>query len=363
MLQPTGMAVLAELGLAKEVLALGRRIDRMFGRVLPSNRIILDVTYRRLGPQYSGLAVHRAALFDPLFAAVQKRPIPIETGQDITGIEYAAGGRPCLTFAGSRRSGPFDLVVDALGVRSPLGVAYRSGPRWDLPYGALWASLPWPAGPFHDHTLEQRYERASTMIGVLPIGKRAPGGEQLTAFFWSIKPDDYDIWKNGGLKNWKARAHALWPETAPLLEQIVDAEQLTLARYSHHTIARPIAGRVVAIGDSAHAASPQLGQGANMALLDARALSLALALSGDGAGGIEAALARYAALRRWHVRFYQALSAAFTPFYQSDSRLLPALRDWVVAPGTRLPLARTFVAGTVAGIVLDPRIKLGLRKS
>ena len=35
-LQPTGLAVLGELGLAGRILALGGRIDRLFGRVLPS---------------------------------------------------------------------------------------------------------------------------------------------------------------------------------------------------------------------------------------------------------------------------------------------------------------------------------------
>ena len=34
--------------------------------------------------------------------------------------------------------GPFDLVLDALGVRSPLS----SAPVNKLPYGALWATLP-----------------------------------------------------------------------------------------------------------------------------------------------------------------------------------------------------------------------------
>ena len=94
-----------------------------------------------------------------------------------------------------------------------------------------------------------------------------------------------------------------------------------------------------------------------MALLDAQALALALRSAPD----LAAALAAYAALRRWHMRFYQALSALFTPFYQSDSRLLPPLRDWLIAPATRLPLARRFVAATVAGTVLDPRKRLGLQ--
>ncbi len=356
MLQPTGLAVLAELGLAQRILALGCRIDRLFGRVTPSQRVILDVRYRNLHPDLYGVAVRRAALFAPLFEAVQQNGIVIETSRNITGIDTAADGRTTLVFDGDRRAGPFDLVVDALGTRSPLAAAFGGQPRRELAYGALWASLPWPAGIFDPHALEQRYLRASTMIGVLPIGRRSEDGPEETAFFWSIKPSGYDAWRAAGLGAWKMQVSRLWPETAPLLDAITDAEQMTLARYSHHTLAHPVAGRLVAIGDSAHAASPQLGQGANMAMLDARALAIALRETRDVAAG----LARYAALRRWHVRFYQYMSAIFTPFYQSDSRVLPPLRDWFVAPATRLPVLRRFVAGTVAGTILDPRPQLGL---
>jgi hypothetical protein len=50
----------------------------------------------------------------------------------------------------------------------------------------------------------------------------------------------------------------------------------------------------------------------------------------------------------------------FTPFYQSDSGVLPPLRDWIVAPATRLPVIRGFVAAMVAGTIFDPRRTLGL---
>ncbi len=47
-LQPTGLAVLSELGLLDRILRLGARIDRLFGRVVPSGRVVLDVRYRAL---------------------------------------------------------------------------------------------------------------------------------------------------------------------------------------------------------------------------------------------------------------------------------------------------------------------------
>ena len=52
---------------------------------------------------------------------------------------------------------------------------------------------------------------------------------------------------------------------------------MTLARYAHHTLQVPAGDGIAFIGDSAHSTSPQLGQGANMALLDAAALAVALA--------------------------------------------------------------------------------------
>jgi 2-polyprenyl-6-methoxyphenol hydroxylase-like FAD-dependent oxidoreductase len=351
MIQPTGLAVLDALGLAQTVLQRGHRIDRMFGRVLPSGRTVLDLNYRALAPKAFGLAVHRAALFEPLFQEVQRAGIAIETDRTVIATAGVGTADRRLVFKGWTDAGPFDLIVDALGMRSPLGPAVS-----ELTYGALWTTLPWPQGRFDAHTLEQRYERASVMIGVLPIGQRSTSGPEECAFFWSIKPAEYGAWRGNGLNAWKDRVRRLWPETNVLLDRIESADQMTLARYAHHTVARPYRRRFVSIGDSAHATSPQLGQGGNMALLDAYALALALRTTGDMAD----ALARYATLRRWHVRFYQALSAMFTPFYQSDSCVLPVLRDWIVAPATRLPMVRGLAAAMVAGTILDPRQTLGL---
>ncbi|WP_218780093.1 FAD-dependent monooxygenase, partial [Cellulomonas iranensis] len=64
-----------------------------------------------------------------------------------------------------------------------------------------------------------------------------------------------------------------WPQIAPFLGTIRDNAQMTQARYSHGTLRRPWTPGLVHIGDAAHRASPQLGQGANMALLDALALA------------------------------------------------------------------------------------------
>ncbi len=108
----------------------------------------------------------------------------------------------------------------------------------------------------------------------------------------------------------------------------------------------PYSERLVHIGDAARATSPQLGQGANMALLDALALTRSL----DGSPTLQEGLRGYARMRYWHTRLFQWASATFTPFYQSDSRLLPLVRDWLAAPLSRLPIADAVLARLVAGM-------------
>jgi salicylate hydroxylase len=277
--------------------------------------------------------------------------IPIETGRDIVASELLPDGRRNLLMAGGSSSPPFDLIVDALGASSPL--VFESGRA--LAYGALWASLDW-CGDFDGAALEQRYVRASRMTGVLPIGL-APGSDRpQAAFFWLLRADRLAEWRGRGLDAWKSEVRSLWPATEPLLARIEAPEQLTFARYAHRTLGRPVEPGLIHIGDAWHSTSPQLGQGANMALLDAWALARALREE-DRLGR---ALKRAAASRRFHVRLYQVLSAAFTPVYQSDSILLPFVRDRIVPPLSRIWPATWIQAAMVAGTFGGPLERLGL---
>lgn len=354
MIQPTGFAVLRELGLDDPLLAQGARIDRLHGEAGSTGRVVLDVRYSALGKRAGfGIGVHRAALFALLHDAVAAEAIAVETGCAVIGSELSAGDRRTLLLDGGRRIGPFDLIVDALGTRTPLAPPCGRA----LAYGALWGTLDWPdeAG-FDPAALEQRYRRASVMVGVLPVG-RFPGGQRRqAALFWSLRADRLDAWKAAGVDAWQAEVAALWPATQPLLDQIHSAEQLTFARYAHRTLRTPAEAGMIHIGDAWHSASPQLGQGANMALLDAWALAQALRQAPD----VATALARAVAMRRRHVRLYQSLTALFTPVYQSDSRLLPFFRDRIVGPLSMLWPATRLQAAMVSGLIGDPLRPLSL---
>jgi salicylate hydroxylase len=351
MLQPTGLAVLGALGLETAIRALGQSIHRMYGKVVPSGRTILDVDYDPTGKQRYGLAVHRAALFNVLYDAIAAEGLGIIKAHKIIGIRERSGSRACLVDAKGREHGPFDLVVDAMGLRSPLAREQREGSGIkELPFGAIWGSLPWPDGVFGENQLEQRYRRSDVMIGVLPIGRVVPNGLRQTALFWSLPSNGYDRWRNAGLSHWKEQVLSLWPETGILLDQIFSCEQMTFANYHHVTLPYPVQAHVVHIGDSAHATSPQLGQGANMALLDAMALWVAM----NDYPNLEQALDRYAQLRRLHVRLYQMISYVFTPFYQSHGAVRPFLRDYALWPLSRIPPAPALLSLLARGELIDP---------
>lgn len=354
MLQPTGLAVLDALGLGRQIRSLGARIDRLTGSDARSGRTVLDVSYAPLGADIHAVAVHRATLFDTLHDAVVAARLPIETGRTVETLRHAGG----LRLGGAwGEEGPFDLVVDALGSASPLK-AFALYPSRAVPltYGAIWATVPWVEPGFDRRALMQRYRQSSVMIGVLPVGRIRSNGPELAAFFWSLKPTEHAQVLAAGLDAWRDVVRGHWPETEPHLNAIADFGQLNLARYAHHTLRVPVGEGIAFIGDSAHSTSPQLGQGANMALLDAAALATGL----EAADSIPDALAHYAQLRRWHVRLYQFLSRALTPFYQSDSRLMPVLRDLLVAGAARIPPTQWLLAGMVSGQLLSPLSRLQL---
>lgn len=138
----------------------------------------------------------------------------------------------------------------------------------------------------------------------------------------------------------------MWPESRRLVERIDALSGFTPASYRHVALPGWSDGAVVFMGDAAHGTSPQLGQGANLALLDAYVLAASLARE-DRIGD---ALARFERLRKPPTRFYRQASHLLTPFFQSKLKPLGWLRDAFMGPACHLPAVSTMMASTLAGI-------------
>ena len=352
-IQPVGQKVLAEIGVLEDALSLGARINRMLGHEARSNRIVLDAQYAFGEANSFGLAIHRASLFSVLLNAAVTNDVDIETNATVAQVSPAPGRK--ILLEDGRSFGPFDLIIDASGTSSPLRPDFGK----PLGYGAIWGNVNWSDDlPFGQNELRQRYLGARNMLGILPIGTLPGSKTRQAAIFWSLPQQSHETWAGRPLDDWKAKALALWPDFHHCLEQITDHDQMVMARYRHGTMKSPIADEIAHIGDAAHMASPQLGQGANMALLDAHALVLAIAARQN----INEALALYAKARRWHVRLYQMMSAIFTPMYQSDSKILPLFRDRVLMPTSRIPPVPRILRRIVCGDMAHPYAGLGAAK-
>jgi 2-polyprenyl-6-methoxyphenol hydroxylase-like FAD-dependent oxidoreductase len=213
------------------------------------------------------------------------------------------------------------------------------------PWGALWFIGRDHEGR-HAGALRQRVRGAKEMVGLLPTGL-GPGdsAEPLVSLFFSIRADGLASCRERGLAAWKDEILRLAPDAATVLDQIHDLDQLTFAAYFDVVLPRWHAPRVAFLGDAAHATSPQLGQGCNLALCDAAALADALASTPS----IDDALGRYTAARRDHLAYYQLATRWLTPFFQSDDWIAGAARDALFPLVSRLPYMRREMVRTMAG--------------
>ncbi len=326
LLQPTGLAALRNLGLDEQVRAAGARVTKLFGRD-SRGRTVMDIDYADWRPGGHGLGVHRATLFDTLHRAVLEAGVQVVTGARVVRIEDQA--RPTLHEDTGRAFGPFDLAIVGDGSASALRAAVRPRARAPVyPWGAVWTNAPDPEGRF-DGVLSQVYHRAEIMAGVLPIGL----GQ--VAMFWSVPVAGHDALLAGDFLTWRDQRLAdHWPEAAALLRDRTDWSGFARAVYRDVSVGRWCRGACTLIGDAAHGTSPQLGQGANLGLVDA--VELAERLDRD-TRPVAVAISGWQAQRRRHTGLYQIASKALTPLFQARGAFWPLMRDLFFTPMSRWP--------------------------
>lgn len=344
LLQPTGLEVLARVGALEAVLDHGATVDRLRS-MTAGGATLLDLRYAELAPGLRGVGVHRAVLLHHLLEAARDAGVDVELGCPVDAIERE-GERASLRIDGGAR-GPFDLVVVADGARSSLreasGVRFSARP---YPWGALWLIGIDPV-EHGSGELFQVVRSARQMLGLLPTGMDLDGADDpLVSLFWSVPVDRIPAIRAAGLDALRAEILAMTDRAGALLDAIDSIDRFTAAEYVDVRMPRWHDGPVVFIGDAAHAMSPQLGQGVNLALCDAAGLADAVA----ACDSVAAALESYQRARADHVRYYQLASRWLTPLFQSSSRALGAVRDLGFRAARHIGPLRRRMTRTMAGV-------------
>jgi 2-polyprenyl-6-methoxyphenol hydroxylase-like FAD-dependent oxidoreductase len=294
LLQPNGLAVLAGLGLAGGLERAGHRIGAttVHGR---GRSPIARPAVPDFGPGLDHvLAVRRGLLHEVLLAAVCDTP----------GIDYRAGatvhaaatdGSVDLEWLDRHSTIAADLVVGADGARSTVRDGGAFGVR-DRPVRPAAASYLRGLVPRRGNEIEGEHWTALGLFGGAPV-------DAGTCCFYgsaTARPVATAL-AAGDLAACRAAWARVLPVAGDLLGRLPGFAALLVDRVERVDCARWHDGRLVLLGDAAHAMAPALGQGANSALVDAAVLTAELL----GAGSLPDALARYGRRRRVKVTAVQ----------------------------------------------------------
>ncbi len=319
LLQPNGLAVLDGLGLAGPLAARGNYVSA------PTLRSAAGTVLADLRPPAYGagldrlLAVHRADLHALLLTALHEQPrIAVHTGASVTAAR--PDGTVTVRWHGRDDTFPADLVVGADGIHSVVRSGGGFGGRLiDRHYRYLRATVDGPPVALHGEywtrlglfggapvTLAATYFYADATAAPVVAALQA---RNLTAL--------RDVW-----------AHTL-PVAGVLLDRVASFDDLILTGVSDVHCRRWHDGRLVLVGDAAHAMAPTVGQGANSALVDAAVLVHELVAADTEP--LDEALRRYTTRRLHRVAVVQRRAGALARLSRIRGRLAQRVRDAVLA--------------------------------
>ena len=359
LLQPSGLAVFEHLGILEEALKLGAIVTGLEGQLANGFKIV-DSHYAQAHPNFYGLGIHRATLCHILENKCREYPEYISWKMN-TDIQKLQEFKDEIRVIGTVNDQPFDEAFDSViianGARSELRPKAWVKVDQPYPWGAKWTIVP-ECLELETKILHQFYDRSKTMMGILPTGAIPTDPDQrLSSVFWSLPTDQLGnfLINNKSRSKWLKQVSKRWKPAADWLEQVIanpeEKQQWLSAHYRDVVMSKFGEGRIGIIGDAAHAMSPQLGQGANMALLDAWALGQAVQAARNNQQIDYSKLWQtYHQHRQSSTSFYQFLSRLLTPFYQSNLWWAGGVRDLSFPWMYRVPYLRKEMALTVSGL-------------
>ena len=334
--RPVGAGIgLAENGLAVLEALLGAGALDGHSCVVGEARIVDGAgrsVFRPGGRAPRVAMIRRSDLQACLAAALEAEPrVTVRYGAEL--VAARADGTCAVRAGAGDELLRAELVIGADGVHSAVRAAGDFGARLTRTGISYLRGL---TGPGH-----ARGEEAWTAVGL--FGSFAvPGG---TYFYASANGAARAAVAARDLDGWRDVVAAAYPAAAPLLAGLRSWDQLIVNEVVRVDCRRFFAGRLVLVGDAAHAMAPNLGQGANSALTDAAVLADAL----RGARELPEALAAYDRRRRKAVRRVADQSARLGALAERTHPVARWLRDRVLMPLA----ARLTGEGAVAAVLQE----------
>ena len=273
---PNGMHVLAEIGLADEMIRRGS-IAESFD-FYSRNGVKLGSINRNMRERFGQPAVNmrRAALNEVLVDKAWCAGVELHFEKRLAHIEDRADQSIIAHFTdGSSAEG--DFLIGADGVHS--AVRRHVLPNGPQPFdtGLVGFGGFVPRSVLNAAATAPRIEATFGQSGFFGYGFCSPEPDQ-GAMWWSTQPSNgigaatFRTMDQRALKQHLRDFHAGWHDPIP---RIIDAAENIGVTDTLDVATLPIwsRGRTVLIGDAAHATSPHAGQGASLALEDALRLT------------------------------------------------------------------------------------------
>jgi 2-polyprenyl-6-methoxyphenol hydroxylase-like FAD-dependent oxidoreductase len=326
LIQPSSMEILKKLNLYEQLITNGEKVYHLEG-TNHRNRQVFLTSYNDYAPDCFGIGIHRSVLFKSLYDQCRLQPnIKFELNQEITSLTDLKATNDLLIVANGSHS--------SLREQIPIKQSYQL-----YPYGCLWTTI--EDEDIARNQLCQYLKYSQEMFGILPSGIN-DHLKRIVSVFWSLPIR---------LKTTYSMEEILEAMKFYLNEKnIYFFDKLSQASYSFATYADVYMQKyhhenIVFIGDAAHAMSPQLGQGANMALIDSYYLDKLLANNNN----IQLALQNYTQIRKKHLRFYTQASKFLTPLYQSDQEFYGRFRDLLFTISKQIKFSRRMSSQILCG--------------